>query len=438
MPELRGLTRHGNTLALMLDTDRFMTRAFARGDAVRARFGGDQVVLVRSPELTEQVLVSHGRSFMKDRITRDLAALLGEGLLVSDGEPWRRHRRLAQPAFHRERIAGYAGQMVETARRHAATWREGQAVDLFALLMRLTRDVVTATLLRGSPVQDADEFGEALETLMARYADWRHAVFPWLARLPLPENRRFAAARQRLYAQIDAVIAERRRSGCDDRGDLLGMLMAARDEDPAQMSDEQLRAEVLIFYLAGHETVAMALSWAFALLSRRPDAWDLLTREVDAVLGTRDATAEDVPKLVYTESVILESMRLYPPVWTIGREALEDVALDGLTLARGTQVWIVQWAAHRNPRYFPQPLAFLPERWKGDLKAGLPRFAYFPFGGGPRQCIGSGFAMLEAVLVLATLVQRWRPEIAPRDQPTPLFSITLRPSGPVRARLRAR
>src|SRR5690606_31343356 len=158
-------------------------------------------------------------------------------------------------------------------------------------------------------------------------------VFPGLARLPLPENRRFNAARRRLYAQVDSIIADRRRSGSEDRGDLLGMLMAARDEDDAQVSDEQLRAEVLIFYVAGHETTAMALSWAFALLSRRPDAWDLLTREVDAVLGTRDATAEDASKLVYTERVILESMRLYPPVWTIGREALEDVALDGLTLA---------------------------------------------------------------------------------------------------------
>ncbi|WP_181233821.1 cytochrome P450 [Enhygromyxa salina] len=441
VPELRGLTRYGNTLELMLDTDGFMARTFDSADVVRARFGGDWVVLARAPELIEQVLVTQSRSFMKDRITRDVAELLGNGLLVSDGELWRRQRRLVQPAFSRDRIADYAGGMVEAARRHAAAWREGQVADLYGMLMRLTRDVVVATLLRGKHVQNADDFGAALETLMARYADWRHAVFPGLGRLPLPENRRFAAARRRMYAQVDAVIAERRRSGSGDSGDLLdllGMLMAARDECPAQLSDEQLRAEVLIFYIAGHETVAMTLSWVFALLSRRPSAWDLLTREVDAVLGMRDATAEDAPKLAYTEQVILEAMRLYPPIWTIGREALEDVELDGLTLTRGTQVWLVQWAAHRNPRYFPQPLAFLPERWENDLGARLPRFAYFPFSGGPRQCIGNRFAMLETVLVLATLVQRWRPEIAPRDQPKPRFSISLRPSGPLRARLRAR
>jgi cytochrome P450 len=384
------------------------------------------------------VLATRNRSFRKDRVTRELGDLVGNGLLVSDGEFWRRQRRLAQPAFHRERIAGYAAGMVESARRNAAGWREGPVDDLHALLMRLTRDVVATTLFPGSAARDADDVGENLEVLMARYSDWRYAMLPGLARLPLAANRRFDGARARMHAVVDRIIAERRRSGAEDRGDLLGMLMAARDEDGTQMSDEQLRAEVLILYTAGHETTALALSWTLVLLAQRPGMWDLLTREVDAVLGKREATAEDAPKLALTERVILESMRLYPPAWAIGREALEDVELDGLSVARGTQVWLVQWASHRDPRFFPRPTMFAPERWENDLKGRLPRYAYFPFGGGPRLCIGNNFAMLEAVLVLATLVQRWRFEIAPEDVPAPQFSITLRPGGPLRATLRAR
>jgi cytochrome P450 len=437
VPAIRGLTRFGNLLQLAVDPSGFIGRAFDRGDVVRARVGADWSVLMRQPELIEQVLVTRNRSFMKDRITRSLRDLVGNGLLVSEGEFWRRQRRLAQPAFHRERIAAYADGMVEAARRAAASWREGQ-VDLHALLMRLTRDVVATTLFPGSAAREADEVGESLEVLMARYADWRYAVWPGLANLPLADNRRHEAARARMYAVVDRIIAERRRVGSPDHGDLLGMLMAARDEDGTQMSDEQLRAEVLILYVAGHETTALALSWAFVLLSQRPGTWALLAREVDAVLGSRDATAEDAPKLQYTERVILESMRLYPPAWSIGREALEDVELGGVSIERGTQVWIVQWASHRDPRFFPRPLAFLPERWEKDLLRRLPRFAYFPFGGGPRLCIGNNFAMLEAVLVLATLVQRWRPTVAPRDVPAPQFSITLRPNGPLRAQLHPR
>src|SRR5688572_11743349 len=210
---------------------------------------------------------------MKDRITRSLGDLVGNGLLVSDGEFWRRQRRLAQPAFHRERIAGYAAGMVEAARRNAAGWREGRVDDLHALLMRLTRDVVATTLFPGSAAREADDVGENLEALMARYSDWRYAMFPGLARLPLAANRRFDGARARMHAVVDRIIAERRRSGAEDRGDLLGMLMAARDEDGTQMSDEQLRAEVLILFTAGHETTALALSWALVLLAQRPGMW---------------------------------------------------------------------------------------------------------------------------------------------------------------------
>ena len=437
VPELRGLTPFGNLLHFMSDPAGFIDRCAALGDVVRLRLPGESPVVLRHPDLIEQVLVAQNRSFIKDRLTRGLAEVVGNGILVSDGELWRRQRRMVQPGFHRERLARHAEGMVAAASRATATWREGQVLDLHAALMNLAREVVATTLFSSEVGRAAEDVGDMLEVLMARYSDWRYALVPGLKRLPLPANRRFEAARARLFALIDGVIAERRRGG-EDRGDLLSLLLQARDEDGAPMRDVQLRDEVLILFMAGHETTALALSWAFVLLSRRPGAWARLGAEVDLLLGGRPATAADAPRLRYTEGVILEAMRLYPPAWSIGREAIEDVEVGGVTLTRGTQVWMFQYGSHRDGRFFARPLAFEFERWEGDLLRTLPRCAYFPFGGGPRLCIGTNFAMLEAVLLLATIAQRWRPQVAPRDQPSPQFSITLRPRGGVRATLHRR
>ncbi len=437
IPEIRGLTPIDNLLRFMIDPAAFIDRCAEVGDIVRLRMPGASPVVLRHPDLIEEVLVARNRSFIKDRLTRGLGQVIGNGMLVSDGEFWRRQRRMAQPAFHRERIVRAADGMVAAAARATSTWREGQVIDLHAALMDLAREVVATTLFSSEVGRAAQDVGEALEVLMERYSDWRHALVPALSRLPLPGNRRFEGARARLFGLVDGIIAERRRSG-EDRGDLLSMLLHARDEDGTPMTDAQLRDEVLVLFMAGHETTALALSWAFVLLSRRPGAWARLGAEVDEVLGERPATAADAPRLRYTEGVILESMRLYPPAWSIGREAVEDVEVGGATLPRGTQVWLFQYGSHRDARYFARPLAFEPERWEGDLLRTLPRFAYFPFGGGPRLCIGNNFAMLEAVLLLATIARRWRPQVAPRDQPRPQFSITLRPRGGVRATLHRR
>jgi len=437
IPEMRGWSPVGNLLHFSRAPDHFWRQVAARGDMVRLRLPGDSPVLLRHPDLIEEVLVTKNRSFIKDRLTGGLAQVVGNGLLVSEGEFWRRQRRMAQPAFHRERIAHYADGMVAAAARATASWREGQVLDLHAAMMDLAREVVATTLFSSEVGRAAEDVGAALDVLMARYSDWRYTLLPQLGRLPLAANRRFAAARAQLFALVDGIIAERRRGG-EDRGDLLSMLLAARDEEGAPMSDAQLRDEALILFLAGHETTALALSWTFVLLSRRPEVWARLGAEVDAALAGRPAGAADLAALRYTESVVLESMRLYPPAWSIGREATEDVEVGGVTLARGTQVWMVQYCSHRDERYFPRPLAFEPERWAGDLLRKLPRFAYFPFGGGPRLCIGNNFAMLEAVLLLATIAQRWRPQVAPGDAPRPQFSITLRPRGGVRATLRRR
>lgn len=437
MPELRGWTSIGNLLHIMLAPDHFWRRAASLGDMVRLRVPPDSAVLLNHPDLIEEVLVRKNRSFRKDRMTRDLSQVFGNGLLVSEGEFWRRQRRMAQPAFHRERIARYAEQMVAAATHMVGAWREGQVLDLHAAMMDLAREVVSTTLFSSQVGRAAAEVGDALEVLSARYSDLRYALAPAFARLPLAANRRFDAARASLFGLVDGIIAERRRSG-EDRGDLLSMLLAARDEDGAAMSDTQLRDEVLILYLAGHETTALVMSWTFVLLSQHPAVWTRLAAEVDAVLAGRPATVADLPALRYTESVVLESMRLYPPAWSIGREAIEDVEVGGVPLPTGTQIWIMQYVSHRDPRFFPRPLAFEPGRWADDLQRKLPRCAYFPFGGGPRLCIGNNFAMMEAVLLLATITQNWRPLVAARDVPRPQFSITLRPRGGVRATLHRR
>jgi len=435
---LPGWTRYGNLMRFMAEPAGFLRRIAAAGDLVWLRMPGEATVVLQHPALIEQVLVSKNRSFVKDRQTHGLREVIGNGLLVSEGEFWRRQRRMAQPAFHRERIQRHAAGVVAAGERATSTWREGQVIDVHAAMMDLAREVVATTLLSSEVGRAAEDLGAALEVVMARYSDWRYALFPGLARVAaLPDNRRFAAARARLVAVVDGIIDERRRSGTD-RGDLLSMLLAARDEDGSQMSDEQLRDEVTILFMAGHETTALALSWALVLLGRRPGAWARLGAEVDAVLGGRPASAADLGRLVYTEAVILETMRLYPPAWSIGREALEDVEIGGVPLTRGTQVWMFQWSSHRDSRCFPRPLAFEPERWEDGLLQRLPRGAYFPFGGGPRLCIGNNFAMLEVVLLLATIAQRWRPQVAPSDVPRPQFSITLRPRGGVRATLRRR
>ncbi|MBL8972607.1 MAG: cytochrome P450 [Myxococcales bacterium] len=343
LPELRGLTRYGNLLRFMADPDAFVGRCAALGDMVRLRMPGDSPVLLRHPALIEQVLVTKNRSFIKDRLTHGLREVIGDGLLVSEGELWRRQRRMAQPAFHRERILRHADAVVAAGQRATATWREGQVIDVHAAMMDLAREVVATTLLSSEVGRAAEDLGAALEVLMGRYSDWRYAVLPGLAKLRvLPQNRRFAEARARLTALVDGIIAERRRSGVD-RGDLLSQLLAARDVDGTQMSDTQLRDEVAILFMAGHETTALALSWAFVLLGRRPGAWARLGAELDAVLGDRPASAADLGRLPYTEAVILETMRLYPPAWSIGREATEPVEIGGVTLATGTQVWMFQW-----------------------------------------------------------------------------------------------
>ncbi len=444
----------------------FVRMARAHGDVVRFPAGGRTFVLVAHPELAREVLVTQQKRFVRGYAHRGLRFLLGDGLLTSEGDFHRRQRRLAQPAFHRERIARYADAMAAVAARWDARWDARWAgggpstaapagpaaptgpageVDLHAEMMALTLAIVGETL-----------FGAAVEGVAAEVSDALHdalraaplAFLPFARvslRLPIPVARRFRRARARLHAVVDAMVAERRRAlaatGADDRGDLLSMLLVATDPeetDGAPMSDAQLRDEVLTLFLAGHETTAAALTWGWLLLSRHPEVAARLHAEVDAVLGTGDAARlpamDDLPRLPYARMVLAEAMRLRPPAYAIGRICTERTTLGGVDLEPGWGVITSPWVCHHDPRWWPEPEAFRPERWAVEDPA-RPRMAYFPFGGGTRICIGEQFAWTEATLVLATLARRWAPAVTAPEQVGLRGAITLRPAGAVEGRL---
>jgi len=416
----------------------FLRSAAARGDIVDLRLPRIGSVLLSNPADIEEVLVGSNKSFVKDAFVRDLRRALGDGLLTSEGEMWRRQRRLMQPAFYRDRLQTYAAQMVASAGRAASNLRPGEVHDMHERLMRLALEVVTKTLFSSDVGDDAPAVGAAVDALMDHFTNPLVALVPNFHRLPVPSNRRFREGMQRLDTIIYRILAQRRADGDKDRGDLLSMLLSARDQDGARMSDPQLRDEVLTLFLAGHETTANTLAWTLFLLSGNPEVDARLGSEIRSVVGGRVPELADLPRLAYVEHVITEALRLYPPAWAIAREAIEPVEIGGVRFPEGTPLWMSQWVVHRDPRHFVEPDAFRPDRWADGLAKRLPKFAYFPFGGGPRLCIGNAFAMMEATLVLATLAQRYRFEVAPGARVVPFPAITLRPRYGLAMRVLAR
>jgi cytochrome P450 len=395
------------------------------GDIVTMRYYSFRVYFISHPDYIEQVLVTDNRKFIKGRILRKNRQLFGNGLLTSEGDFWLRQRRLAQPAFHRGRIASYADTMVRYASRIASEWSDGEERDLHAEMMRLTLSIVAKTLFDADVDREAKRVGHALEAIMRLNSDFRKLILTptWL---PTPRKIRATIATAKLNRIIYRFIEERRASGVDN-GDLLSMLLAARDDDGSRMTDRQLRDEAITIFLAGHETTANALAWTWMLLAQNPIVEAKLHEELDRVLGGRVPTVDDLPNLRYTNHVVTESLRLYPPAWGMARIAIEDTEIAGYPIPKGCGVSLAQWVVHRDPRWFEAPLEFRPERWEGDLLKRLPRFAYFPFGGGPRQCIGNNFAVMEASLLLATLAQQFKISLVPGKEIIPAASITLRP-----------
>jgi cytochrome P450 len=406
------------------------------GDIVSLRVLNFRILLLNHPEHIEDVLVNHPRKFIKGRVLLANKRVFGRGLLTSEGDFWLRQRRLAQPAFHRARIAGYASTMVEYTERLLHEWQDGEERDIHAEMMRLTLQIVGKTLFDADVERDAQDIGKSMELLLELSANFRRTIFipHWV---PTPTNLRMERAIRQIEKVLYRMIAEKRASGRDS-GDLLSMLLAAQDEDGSRMTDQQLRDEAITLFLAGHETTANMLSWTWWLLAQNPAVEAKLHAELRTVLAGRAPSLDDLPRLVYTNHIITESMRLYPPVWGTARTVIEDHEIAGYAVPKGSGVSFAQWTVHRDPRWYETPKEFRPERWEGDLLKRIPRFAYFPFGGGPRQCIGNSFALMETALTLATIAQQYRFRLVEGHPVVPLASITLRPRYGIRVVMETR
>jgi cytochrome P450 len=400
--------------------------------------GPYRILMIYHPDAIEELLVTRARDFIKSPGVQLLRPLLGNGLLLSEGDTWLRQRRLVQPAFHRQRVAGYGDVMAAFAERHVAAWKDGDVIEAHAEIMALTQAIVGKTLFDADVSGDAHEASQAAKVLAedfgARLSSFR-LIPDWL---PTPRNVRSRRAIRRLDAIVHRIIAERR-SSSEDRGDLLSMLVHAQDaDDGSRMTGQQVRDEAMTMYLAGHETTAVALSWTWYLLAQHPDADARLADELREVLGGRAPSVADLPRLRYAAMVVTESMRLYPPAYGIGRQAVRATEIAGHAIAPKDIFIAPTWTVHRDRRWFEEPEVFRPERWESDLAQRLPRFAYFPFGGGPRQCIGNSFAQMEAVLILATIAQHFRLSLVSGQRITPTPYVTLRPEPGLRMLLARR
>ena len=393
------------------------------GDLVGYKLGPQVIHLVSKPEWIKDILVTNQTNFTKSRFLERAKVLLGEGLLTSEGEFHRRQRRLVQPAFHRDRLIGYASAMVQCTARTREQWTDGAELDMSREMMHLTLSVVAKTLFSADVTSEADNIGGALTQVMFLFDLVMMPFSEWIEKLPLPSIRRFYKARDFLDKTIYGIIAERRASK-EDKGDLLSMLLLAQDEDNSVMSDQQIRDEALTLFLAGHETTANALMWTWYLLSQNPSASAKFYDEVDRVLAGRLPTFDDLPQLKYIEGVFAEAMRLYPPAWAVGRRAKADFSIGEYAIPARSILLMSPYVVHRDARWFPEPDQFRPERWAEPDDR--PKFSYFPFGGGTRVCIGERFAWMEGVLLLATVAQRWRFKLVPGHPVATSALITLR------------
>ncbi|GAA6618160.1 cytochrome P450 [Scytonema sp. NUACC26] len=404
----------------------FTESARKYGDIFRFSFGPFPAIMINHPDLIAEVLVTQQPNFVKSSVYRRGLRFLGNGLLNSEGQFWQRQRRLVQPAFHLERIAAYADVMVSYTNELLEQWQNGEVRDLYQDMMSLTEKIVSKTLFGFDIRNEVSGVQRALDAVMDfnNQLSNQYLLPSWV---PTPSNLRYERATQQLNVIVYKIINERRESG-KDIGDLLSLLLRVRDEDNGTgMTDRQVRDEVITLLSAGHETTANAMTWTWFLLSQHPQVQAKLHSELKTVLSKRTPTFADIRSLSYTEKVVMEAMRLYPPVWGISRVSLQDCVLGGYNIKAGTTVFISQWVMHRDSRFFENPNVFDPDRWANNFQKKLPTFAYFPFGGGSRICIGKSFAMMEAILLLATIARSWSLTLQP-DHPVVLQpSLTLRP-----------
>ncbi len=414
----------------------FLTKLSKLGDVTAFRVGKVPAFFINHPELIRDLLITSNHKFVKGRALQRAKGLLGEGLLTSEKEFHLRQRRMIQPAFHRARIAEYAKAMIEFSDKISDEWQDGDVRDIDREMMRLTLNIVGKTLFSANVETDAAEVGAAMNTIVSMF---NFMLFPFseiLEKLPLPPVKRLKRARQTLDEIIYKIINERRASG-EDTGDLLSMLLLAQDEETGgAMTDKQIRDECLTLFLAGHETTANALTWTFYLLSQNPETEAKFHRELDEVLSDKNLTPEDYPRLKYTEFVLAESMRMFPPAWTLGRLAIEDHEFNGYEVKAKSLVLASQFVTHRDARFWENPDDFIPERWENlSIKEAGNKFIYFPFSKGVRSCIGEQFAWMEGVLLLANLGRRWKLSLMPEQRVAAQPLITLRPKYGMRMRI---
>ncbi|MBK7933729.1 MAG: cytochrome P450 [Acidobacteria bacterium] len=450
----------GHLPAFWRDRTAFLTRQAELGDVTFLRMGPQPVFFLNHPDLIRDLFVVNADKFEKGRALKRAKVLLGEGLLTSEREAHLRQRRMIQPAFHRIRIAEYSRSMVEYAEQMAASWQDGETRDIDKEMMHLTLQIVAKTLFNAEVEDDADEIGAAMTTMVELFNFLLLPFSEWLEKLPIPHSIRFKRAKKKLDEVIYGIINERRRTG-EDKGDLLSMLLMAQDEDDGgTMTDQQVRDEALTLFLAGHETTANALTWTWYLLSQNPEAEAKLHAELvsafaeggnlsgsEGVLSASDTsidakntlatgrvsafrtpTINDIPNLKFTEAVLAESMRLYPPAWAIGRNVIAAHDFGGFTAKPGTLILTSPFITHRDARFFDDPLEFRPERWETmSVKEAGNRNIYFPFGGGGRRCIGESFAWTEGILLIATIARKWKLSLDQGQKIGLNPQITLRP-----------
>jgi cytochrome P450 len=423
------------------------------GDISYFKLGREHVYLINNPDYIEKVLIYDHHNFKKGKRLQTAKAVLGEGLVTSEGDLHKRQRQLIQPIFHPKQIISYSNTMTDYATRMRDRWKDEEIVDLSEEMMRLTLSIICKSVLNYDVESESQEVGKALTTVRKYSKRLQSPIGHVLDKIPvLPAVRGAREAKKQLDSLVYQLIAERRRreeqgsnnnnnNGKSHDEDLLFKLMEAQDSDSPnnnqeKMSDKQVRDEVMTIFIAGHETTSNALTWTFYLLSQNQEVEKKLHDEIDSVIGdssngnnveNRIPTANDIPKLQYTEKVLRESMRLYPPVWTIGRRVENDYSVGEYTIPTGSSILMSQYVMHHNPKYYEEPNQFNPDRWTEEYKSRLPRFCYFPFGGGTRGCIGEPFAWIEGILIIATIAQKWTMRLLPSQRIKLDPAITLRP-----------
>lgn len=414
------------------DSLRYLRQAAQKYGSFYAIWVGKQPTYVISdPALAHEILVERAKEFHKAAVVHEaVGAVVGKGLFLNEGESWRRQRKLAQPAFHHQRIAAYGQTMVEQTLEMLASWPNGAKLDIADAMTHLTLGIVNKTLFNVDVRSQAEHIGDLVTVLLTTANDRINNYRPVWARIFRGQQRRYAAAVDELLAIIDCIIAEHRRQG-EDSGDLLSMLLAARDEEGNPMSEQQVRDEVMTLFIAGHETTANALAWSFYLVAQHPAVEEKLLQELAQLshLNGSPPTVHDLAQLPYSEQVVKEAMRLYPPAGGVTRQPIHDIELGGYPIAQGSMVAISTYVMHHDPQLFAEPDRFDPGRFTPENEAKIPKYAYLPFGGGPRVCIGNSFAMMEARLILLTILQRYHLALAPGQTVQAEQVFTLRPKG---------